>query len=125
MREIGLDEVINQVKRELLTPNPAAKANDPYPLFMIDKIELEIATRISVSADGSIKFSVIGGAEASVGVSSSGERSHVVRVSLSPVLTREELAAEVLKDEKVRRMVSVESQHAFVRHDNSLAGEAE
>ncbi|NNJ09911.1 hypothetical protein EKD04_006185 [Chloroflexales bacterium ZM16-3] len=125
MREIGLDEVINQVKRELLTPNPAAKANDPYPLFMIDKIELEIATRISVSADGSIKFSVIGGAEAGVGVSRSEERSHVVRVSLSPVLTREELVAEVLKDEKVRQMVSVDSQHAFVRHDNSLGGEAE
>jgi hypothetical protein len=125
MREIGLEEVINQVKRELLTPNPAAKANDPYPLFIIDKIELEIATRISVSADGSIKLSVFGVAEASVGVSSSGERSHVVRVSLSPVLTREELAADALKDEKIRRMVQVDSQRAFVRHDHSLGGEAE
>ena len=42
MGEIGLQDLIYQVKCELLMPNPAQRAQDPDPLFFIEKIELEI-----------------------------------------------------------------------------------
>ena len=37
MEEIGLQELIFQVKQELLAPNPAQRAKDPFPIFFIDK----------------------------------------------------------------------------------------
>ncbi len=71
MNEIGLQEVIYQVKRELLEANQAAQARDPYPLFVIEKIDLEIATRITRAADGSIKLTILEVAEFNAGRSTS------------------------------------------------------
>lgn len=39
MEEIGLQDSVYPVKKELLVPNPAQKAKDPYPLVFIDKVE--------------------------------------------------------------------------------------
>ena len=39
MKEIGLQDLIYQVKRELLAPNPAERARDPYPLFFIGRLK--------------------------------------------------------------------------------------
>lgn len=125
MKEIGLEEVINQVKRELLRPNPSARAQDPYPLFTIDKIELEIATQISKSGDGSIKFTVLDSAEIDIGIAVSKERMHIVRVSLSPILSREDIVAGALKDDQIRNMAMAEARKALVRHDEGLKGEPE
>ncbi len=125
MKEIGIEDVIRQVKLELLAPNPAAQSRDPYPLLAIDKIELEIVTRITRSTDGSIKLSVLDVAEINTGHASSREQAHVVRVSLSPLLSREELIAAALKDEAVQRIVQNDSQRAFLRHDDRLSGESE
>ena len=125
MDEIGIQEVIDQVKRELLARNPAAQARDPYPLFTIDKIELEIATRITRSRDGSIKLTVLEVAELSAGRSTNHEQSHVVRVSLAPLLTREQMIADALSNEDTRRLVQEDSRRALVRHDDGLLGEPE
>jgi hypothetical protein len=125
MNEIGLQEVLYQVKRELLEANPAAQARDPHPLFMIEKIDLEIATRITRAADGSIKLTILEVAEVSAGRSTSQEQSHIVRVSLAPLLSREELLGEALKDDRARQMVQRESQRALIRHDDGLQGEPE
>jgi hypothetical protein len=125
MDQIGIQEVIDQVKRELLASNPAAQARDPYPLFAIEKIELEIATRITRSQDGSIKLTVLEVAELGAGRSTSQEHSHVVRVSLAPLLSREELIAEALKDDTTRRMVQQDARRALVRHNGGLLGEPE
>ncbi len=125
MDDIGLQEVINQVKRELLESNPAAQARDPYPIFVIEKIDLEIATRITRANDGSIKLTILEVVEAGVGRSSSQEHSHIVRVSLAPLLSQEALLAEALKDERTRQMVQKESQRALIRHDDGLHGEPE
>lgn len=98
---IGLQELIYQVKQELLAPNPKAKAAHPYPLFAIDKIELEIAVSVTREAKGGIRVSVV-----EFGGSVSRERGHVVTVSLSPLLSPEEIrqqAIEAYGAEIVRR----------------------
>ena len=82
--EIGLQDLIYQVKRELLAPNPAQNARDPDPLFRIDKIDLEIAVRITKEANGQIKLSVLD-FEFGGGKSVTQERGHVVKLSLSPL----------------------------------------
>lgn len=126
MEEIGLQDLIYQVKDELLTPNPAQKAQDPYPLFFIDKLELEIAVKVTRGASGGIKLTVLDFAEVSAGQSVDQERGHVVKVSLSPLLSRETILAEAMKDERVRQMVTGDSVEAFVKADETgMVGELE
>jgi hypothetical protein len=95
MDEIGLPDLIDQVKRELLAPNPAARARDPYPLLAIEAIELEIAIKVTRSTDGSVKLSVLDAAEVNVGRSTTREHAHIVRVKLTPLRTKEEMLAEL------------------------------
>jgi hypothetical protein len=125
MEEIGLQELIFQVKQELLAPNPAQRAKDPYPLFFIDKVDLEVAVKVSKSKGGGIKLTVLDFAEANASGSVVRERGHVVKVSLSPLLSREEIVAEALKDPHVREMVEKRSSQAVVKGVDPLGGEPE
>ena len=125
MEEIGLQDLIYQVKRELLAPSPAQRARDPYPLFFIDKVELEIAVKVTRAAEGGVKLTVLDFAEVSAGRSVDRERGHVVKVSLSPLLSREEILAEALKDERVRQMVQSDSAQALIKGEGELVGEPE
>ena len=125
MEEIGLQDLIYQVKRELLAPSPAQRARDPYPLFFIDKVELEIAVKVTRAAEGGVKLTVLDFAEVSAGRSVDRERGHVVKVSLSPLLSREVILSEALKDERVRQMVQSDSAQALIKGEGELVGEPE
>ena len=125
MEDIALQDLIYQVKRELLAPNPKELAKDPNPLFMIDRIELEIAVSVSHSSSGGIKLSVLNFAEMSVGGSLGQERGNVVKVSLSPLLSREEILKEALLDPKVKAVIKDRAE-AWVKGGNfDMAGERE
>jgi hypothetical protein len=123
--EIGLQDLIYQVKDELLARNPAQKAKDPYPLFFIDKIDLEIAVNVSQATDGSIKLTVLDFAQIGAGKSVQQERGHVVKVSLSPLLSRDAILAKALEDERVWQMVGSGSMQAFVKGETGMVGEPE
>jgi hypothetical protein len=126
VEEIGLQDLIYQVKEELLAPNPAQKANDPYPLFFIDKVELEIAVKVTRGRSGNIKLTVLNFAGIGGESSLDRERGHVVKVSLSPLLSREAILAEAMKDERVRQMVTGDSVDAFVKADETgMVGDPE
>ena len=63
---------------------PRPSARDPNPLFRIDKVELEIAVRITKESGGQIKLSVLDfGFEG--GKSVTREQGHVVKLSLTPL----------------------------------------
>lgn len=54
------------------------------------------------------------------------ERGHVVKVSLSPLLARDAILAEAMKDERVWKMVTGDSVEAFVKADETgMVGEPE
>lgn len=126
MEEIGLQDLIYQVKGELLARNPAQRAKDPYPLFFIDKVELEIAVKVTRSDGGSIKLTVLDFAEVGADHAIDRERGHVVKVSLSPLLSHEEILMQALQDERVREMVKRNSVDALVKEDTSgMVGEPE
>jgi hypothetical protein len=80
---IGLAELINEVKRELLSLETDAQEN--VPLFSIDEVELEL--QVAVTKEG--------GAGLSIQVIQLGgqiEQQHVqrVKVKLTPLLDKEE-----------------------------------
>lgn len=91
---IGLSELINQVKKELLTPPD--KDGDP-PVFFVDSVELELQVTAKREGKAGIKIDVvsIGGGEA--GGTLSHEKTHTVKVSLSPLFEKEQLV-EWFKD---------------------------
>jgi len=125
MDEIGLQDLIYQVKRELLAPNQAQRAKDPDPLFFIDKVELEIAVKVQKEGSGGIKLSVLSFAELNAGGSVTSERGHVVRVSLSPLLPKEDILAKLLEDPNVREQIQKKQQQAMMKGDIFLAGKPE
>ncbi len=125
MEEIGLQELIFQIKQELLAPNPAQRAKDPYPLFFIDKVELEIAVNVTKTRNDGIKLTVLNFAEVNADRSIARERGHVVKISLSPLLSRETIQAEVLRDEQTRQKIEQRVAQALVKGDAQLLGERE
>lgn len=89
-KPIGLAEMIYQVKRELLSRE--TRERDPVPLFAVDEIEIETAVAVSREGEGGINIHVL-----SLGIKGSETATQTVRVTLKPVLSREELISDVQK----------------------------
>ncbi|MEH1850160.1 MAG: trypco2 family protein [Nostoc sp.] len=86
--EIGLAELIQQVKQELLTTYPG-KENDT-PIFSVDSVELELQVTVQKDTNGKVKINIFGwGGEA--GGKASRDDVQKVKVKLSPLLSKEYL----------------------------------
>ena len=125
MDEIGLQDLIYQVKRELLAPNAEQRASDPDPLFIIEQVELEITVKAVKEGNGNIKLSVLSFAELNVGGDLARERGHVVRVTLSPLLTKEQILEDLLNNPQSRERVQQKQRQAMIKGDAILAGPPE
>ncbi|MBW4665930.1 MAG: hypothetical protein KME60_00445 [Cyanomargarita calcarea GSE-NOS-MK-12-04C] len=87
--EIGLAELIQQVKQELLTTYPGSE-NDT-PLLSIDSVELELQVTVKKEGKAGIKINVLqfGGGELSGGANRDDVQK--VKVKLSPLVSKEVL----------------------------------
>jgi len=83
MNEIGLNELIEQVKQELMNP-PV----DDSRFFVVGKVELELAVTITRAANGKIDLKVV-----SVGGETGSERVQRVTVTLEPLVSVDEMRA--------------------------------
>jgi Trypsin-co-occurring domain 2 len=90
-QSIGLAELIQQVKKDLLEPGLDRKS-DP-PLLFVESVELELQVTATREGNAGIKLDVlsIGGGEA--GGSVSHEQVHTVKVQLSPLFDKAQLLA--------------------------------
>lgn len=88
-QSIGLADLIQQVKKELLSTVPGESADTP--IMFVESVELELQVAVSREGGGGIKIDVLsfGGAEAKGATSQ--ERSHTVKVKLSPLFDKEKL----------------------------------
>lgn len=83
---IGLSELIEQVKQELLTTSPENE-ND-IPLLSVDSVELELQVTVKNEAKGGIKIYVL-----ELGGGNSQDDVQKVKVTLSPLLNKEQMLA--------------------------------
>lgn len=113
-QEIGLQELIQQVRKEMLA------LNNQDPIFFIDNIELELAVKVVKEGNGGIKISVLTVFEADAGGLLSRERGNTVRVSLSPLLSREDIYKEVVKDQARKDYLMKYAIRAFVKGDDMV-----
>jgi hypothetical protein len=80
---IGLTELIEQVKRDLLTPEVGAGA--AIPLFSVDEVSLELQVTVHKDGHGAIKVHVV-----ELGGGIARQDVHTVHVTLTPLLSKEE-----------------------------------
>jgi hypothetical protein len=79
---IGLAELIEQVKRELLAPSLEDKTD--IPLLSVDEVELELQVTVKKDAKGGIKIYVL-----ELGGGGSRDDVQKVKVKLSPIVNKE------------------------------------
>lgn len=108
-REITLQDLIKQVKDELLTSPMDAQVDKDYPLFLVDQVELEIAVDFSYDAKAGIKIAIPQILEGSVEGGQGKVSGHTMKITLKPVLTYEERRRELQKYPKLwERIVDIQ-----------------
>ena len=80
---IGLAELIQQVKQELLTPDE--EGND-IPLLSVDSVELELQVTVRKEGKGGVKIYVL-----ELGGGGSRDDVQKVKIKLSPLVNKETL----------------------------------
>lgn len=106
---ISIQKLIDQVRKELLEPTKVPE----YPIFLVEKVELELAVAITEGESGEISISVLDTLSSKLGAEASHQRSHVIKVSLAPILTSEEIKS--LIPEKIRDRINQATKRALVK----------
>jgi hypothetical protein len=85
---IGLTELIQKVKQELLAASIPASPNEEtdIPLFSVDSVELELQVTVKKDVKGGVKVYVL-----EAGGGASRDDVQKVKVTLSPLLKKEQL----------------------------------
>lgn len=87
---IGLQELIQKVKQDLLS-----ELDESQPLFIIEKLELEIVFTVDRTASGGIDLKVVQG-----GVEKAWGQVQKVKLTLDPILERNEIIPDLTAGEK-------------------------
>lgn len=88
-QSIGLTELIQQVKQDLMATLPGESAD--APILFVESVELELKVAVRHEGKTGIKIDVlaIGGADVGAGVSQ--DKTHTVKIKLSPLFDKEKL----------------------------------
>ena len=92
---IGLSELIQEVKQELL--KPPANSED-VPLLSVDSVELELQVTVQRQEGGKIGFNVMSIISGEAADKVSKDNIQKVKVTLSPLLDEQKLLALYLKN---------------------------
>ena len=105
---IGLAELIEQVKRELLTPSLEGKTD--IPLLSVDSVELELQVTVKKEGNAGIKIYVL-----ELGAKGSRDDVQKVKVKLSPIVSKEVLLGMYKKryPERLKELVDTSIEGTF------------
>lgn len=104
-QSIGLAELIQQVKKELLSTVPGQSPD--APILFVESVELELQVAVSREGTGGVKIDVLAVGGGEIGGSFKRENVHTVKVSLSPLFDKERLMEfyQTLHSDKVPTIV--------------------
>ena len=90
-QNIGLSELIEQVKAELLAPPKDKDKAKTTPFLFVESVELELQVTVKKEGKAGVKVDVlsVGGAEVGGGVGQ--DKIQKVKVKLSPLFDKEEI----------------------------------
>ncbi len=115
-KTIGLSEFIEQVKKDLIVE----QEQSAVPFLAIEKVEVEVKVIANLVEGGKagLKLSVFGlGADAGVNTKSKKEDVQTVRITLSPLLTKDELLSRMAPEKK--ELIFQQGDRAITRGDDS------
>ncbi|MBD3883910.1 hypothetical protein IFO70_19320 [Phormidium tenue FACHB-886] len=116
-RSIGLAELIEQVKQELLSTAPGQTKD--APILFVESVELELQVTVKREGKAGVKINVvsIGGGE--LGGSVSRDDVHKVKVSLSPLFDKKRLMEfyNTLHSDQVPKSVKQSLEALFKGND--------
>ena len=121
---IGLTELIEQVKRELLTNDPDGKTD--ARILGVDSVELELQVTVKKEGKGGVKINVlsVGGGELAGGFSRDDIQK--VKVKLSPLLNKEQLLGSYynnLSPDKQKEFLKTSTEALTKGSDENLGDE--
>jgi len=102
---IGLAELIERVKQELLAATPGSP--NKAPLLCVDSVELELQVTVRREGKAGIKIDVVSVGGGELGGGASRDEIQTVKVKLSPLFDKERLMEfyQTLHSDKVPAMV--------------------
>lgn len=86
---IGLAELIEQVKRDLLSTAPGQTKD--APVLFVNSVELELQVTVKRGGTGGVKVNVVSVGGAELGGNISRDDVHKVKVTLAPLFDKERL----------------------------------
>lgn len=101
-KSIGLSELIDQVRYELLEKPDSA---DKTPLLSVEDVELDISVTVTKKGEGGLNIQVV-----ALGAGVERTQVHTVRVRLLPLLSHEERLAELKTDPRWDKIVSQQKE---------------
>lgn len=115
---IGLAELIEQVKRELLAPSLDGETD--IPLLSVDEVELELQVTVKKEGKGGIKIYVL-----ELGGGGSRDDLQKVKVKLSPIVNKETLLGLYKKrhPERLSELVDTSIEGIFKGGSENLSEE--
>jgi hypothetical protein len=115
---IGLAELIEQVKRELLTPSLEGETD--IPLLSVDSVELELQVTVKKEGNAGIKIYVL-----ELGGKDSRDNVQKVKVKLSPIVSKEVLLGRYKKryPERLNDLVDTSFEGIFKGGSENLSQE--
>lgn len=99
---ISLQALIDQVKKELLKPT----GSPDYPLFFIEKLEIDLAVTVTQSTTGEIGIAVLDVVSGRATKHKALEDAHRVKVVLTPILSQEERKGLLYCDERLVKQIA-------------------
>jgi hypothetical protein len=120
-QDISLQALIEKVKDELLAPT----GGPGYPIFFVDKVELDLQVAITREKGGGLNISVLQFAGIELGGGMTREQGQNVKVTLSPILSREEQRELLQQDKRMWEGVQRATQAALRKSSGGLAGQPE
>lgn len=85
---IGLSELIEQVKQELLSTTPS---KDNVPILCVDSVELQLQVTVRREDKGNLKVNVVSVLSGEMSDGVSRDDVHQVKVTLSPLFDKAQL----------------------------------
>ena len=111
-QNVGLSELIEKVKAELLT----LPKDKTAPFLFVDNVELELQVVVDKKANTGLEIKVVGIGGAKIGADVAQQDIQKVKVSLSPLFTKEEMK-EAFKTFKPDDYIKsyIQSQEAIIK----------
>ena len=96
-----LNQLINEVRKELLTSTTSTTTEEMYPFLFVDEIEIEVAVEITQDANlnSSISVKVLDiGAEVGGELSKSDAQQNRIKIKMTPLFSKEEIREKLKAD---------------------------